>query len=181
MAMATPELKLVEDAKAAIVASASLGPDTAISELERKLSGAGWNLHDIKTSAEKEKLAEKEDMALAFRTAVEQLLTENSRAGKDSIQDKRVVSLLDLSMHAALENWVPRQLPCMVMHDWLEAQSADQCSQTFSYLEQRADKLRDLTLNGEHSYCKAALLKCCNTYSFSKVRSIVALYSKYTG
>jgi hypothetical protein len=69
----------------------------------------------------------------------------------------------------------------MVMHDWLEAQSADQCSQTFSYLEQRADKLRDLTLNGEHSYCKAALLKCCNTYSFSKVRSIVALYSKYTG
>ena len=169
VAMATPELKLVEAAKVAIVASASLGPDTRITELEGKLSGAGWNLQELQSGLREE------DMALAFRIAVEQLLTENSRAGKDSIQDARVVSLLDLSIHAALEKWVPRQLPCMVMHDWLEAQSADQCSQTFSYLEQRADKLRDLTMNGEHQYCKAALLKCCNTlmHRLSKSSSLL--------
>ena len=171
--MATSDLKLVASATAAIVASSCLQTAEQVAELEKKLVAAGWSIEELAKATST--LPAHEDLSLAFRMGIEQLVTENNKTGKDAITDARVVSLMDLSVHAALKNWVPRQLPLMVMHDWLEAQSADQCSQTFSYLEQRADKLRQLTMNGEHAYSKAALLKCCNTlmHRLSKSSSLL--------
>lgn len=161
MQMATSGPKLVEAAKSAILASASMKGEQQASELEKKLNALGYSWATPEEIAKIEGSPEQEDLALAFRLGLEQLVIENN--SKDSIKDARVVSLMDLSVHAAMQSWVPRQLPLMVIHEMLEAQTADQCSQAFGYLEQRVDKLQQLTENGEHKYSQAALLRCCNT------------------
>lgn len=153
----------LETARAAILASASLPPEQGVANLEKELNVLGFLAASPEEIAKAEGSPEQEDLALAFRMGVEQLVTENNLNGRDAIDDARVVSLMDLSAHAALQLWVPRQLPLMVMHELLEAQTADQCSQAFSYLEKRVDVLRKITNNGEHRYSQAALLKCCNT------------------
>ena len=153
--------KLVESTKIAILQCSCLQAEQQQGELERKLNALGY------ATTEKGAIADgspdQEDLTLAFRLGIEQLVLENNRAGKDSIKDPRVVSLMDLSVHAAMRSWVPRQNPLMVMEDMLASQTADQCSHAFSYLEQRVEKIRELTENGEHKYSQAALLRCCNT------------------
>ena len=153
----------LEAAKAAVLASARLPDGQGVQSLEKELSALGFLAASPEEIAKAEGSSEQEDLALAFRMGLEQLVNENNSSGKDAIADARIVSLMDLSAHAAVNLWVPRQLPLMVMHELLEAQTADQCSQAFGYLEQRVDKLREITNNGEHRYSQAALLKCCNT------------------
>ena len=160
MIMAVSGPKLVEAAKAAIITSASLKTENA-GELEKMLNALGYSWATPEEVAKIDGSPEQEDLALAFRLGLEQLVIENKTM--ESIKDARIVSLMDLSVHAAMQSWVPRQLPLMVIHEMLEAQTADQCSQAFCYLEQRVDKLRQLTENGEHKYSQAALLRCCNT------------------
>jgi len=160
MMVAVSGPKLVEAAKAAIITSASLKTENA-GELEKMLNALGYSWATPEEVAKIDGSPEQEDLALAFRLGLEQLVIENK--SMESIKDARIVSLMDLSVHAAMQSWVPRQLPLMVIHEMLEAQTADQCSQAFCYLEQRVDKLRQLTENGEHKYSQAALLRCCNT------------------
>ena len=152
-----------DSARAAVLASAGLPAEQGVGNLEKELNALGFFAAPPQEIAKAEGSPEQEDLALAFRMGIEQLVNENNRNGKDAIEDARVVSLMDLSAHAALQFWVPRQLPLTVMHELLEAQTADQCSQAFGYLEKRVDVLRKITINGEHRYSQAMLLKCCNT------------------
>ena len=103
-----------------------------------------------------------EYLALAFRMGIEELVMENNKSGKDAIRDPRVVALMDLSTHAALQSWVAKQVPLLIMYEMMEAQTADQCSDAFAYLEQRVELLRALTNNGEDKRSTPALLRCCN-------------------
>ncbi|KAJ1484364.1 THO complex subunit 1 transcription elongation factor-domain-containing protein [Baffinella frigidus] len=106
---------------------------------------------------------QEENLALAFRMALEESLVRNNAANRNAITDESVVALLDLSVEAAMRGWVPRQLPLMAMHELFEGQTAKQCGLAFEYLEKRVDKLSELTEQGEHKYSQAALLRCCNT------------------
>ena len=106
-------------------------------------------------------------MALAFRVVLEELVVSSNKnqMGGGAIKDPKVVSVLDLSLHAAHLGWVPKQLPFMCVHELFEGQTARMCGDAFEYLEQRVEKLKDLLddTKGDSKFVQAALLRCCNT------------------
>eukprot|EP00286_Rhodomonas_abbreviata_P025419 CAMPEP_0181299002 /NCGR_PEP_ID=MMETSP1101-20121128/6097_1 /TAXON_ID=46948 /ORGANISM="Rhodomonas abbreviata, Strain Caron Lab Isolate" /LENGTH=573 /DNA_ID=CAMNT_0023404089 /DNA_START=166 /DNA_END=1884 /DNA_ORIENTATION=- len=152
----------LEPTKAAIRNASALTATEGAEWLHSELNKIGWTFEGTK---DKESETEQEDcIALAFRMVLEELVVANNKDGKQAFKDARVVCLLDVSMHAAMSAWVPRQLPLMAMHELFEGQTARQCDEAFAYMEQRVEQMRKLVGTGEGTarYSQAALLRCCN-------------------
>ena len=160
---------LFEPATTAIKAAVQASDfDTSAKSLHAALSAAGFRWKTGAAEGAKEDTSEQDEtVALAFRVVLEELVVNSNKSvtGGGAIKDPKVVALLDLSLHAAHQGWVAKQLPFMCVHELFEGQTARRCGDAFAYLEQRVEKLKDLLddTKGDSKFVQAALLRCCNT------------------
>jgi len=148
---------LLGKAKEAILSASKLPEESAADSFQSALKQAGcsWGADGKGEPPEQD-----DTVSLAFRQVLEEHVVGNNRASKSAVEDPLVMGLLDLSLNAALQGLVPKQLPMMCIHDLFEGLTARRCGDAFAFLEERIVKLQNLT---QDKLSQAALLKSCNT------------------